>query len=107
MMIKELERRQLRPLLCMCPRTYAQMLILRACWWKKKMSFKNMSPPAWLTVEKKPLRMRAAMNDSNVVAPAHHAAVAVEARRNQKTTGSRPKNALSITTGSCQLSTFE
>lgn len=78
--------------------TYAHMLIFRACSWKKKVSLRNMSPPAWLTVEKKPLRMRAAMKDSKLVAPAHHAAVAVETRRNQNTTGSRPKKALSMTT---------
>ena len=55
------------------------------------MSFMNMSPPAWLTVEKKPLRIRAAMNDSKLVAPAHQAAVAVETNKNQNTIGNRPK----------------
>lgn len=71
--------------------TYDQMLIFRALSWKKNMSWMNIRPPAWVTVEKKPLRIRAAMKESNDVAPAHHAAVAIETRRNQKTTGRRPK----------------
>jgi hypothetical protein len=50
-----------------------------------------MRPPAWDTVEVKPLRMRAAVKESRLVAAAHHAAVAVEAMRNQNTMGMRPK----------------
>jgi hypothetical protein len=55
------------------------------------MSWMNIRPPDWVTVEKKPLRMRAAMKDLNVLAPAHQAAVQVALIMNQKTTGKRPK----------------
>lgn len=69
----------------------AHIPIFRARSWKKNMSWMNMRPPDCATVEKKPLRMRAAMKDSKLVAAAHHAAVMVAKTRNQKTTGRRPK----------------
>ena len=74
------------------------MLIFRALSWKKNMSWMNMRPPACVTVEKNPLRMRAPMNESKVLAPAHQAAVAVATIMNQKTTGSRPMYELNKTT---------
>jgi hypothetical protein len=74
------------------------MLIFLALSWKKNMSWMNMRPPACETVEKVPLRVRAAVNDSILVAPAHHAAVMVDRTRNQNRTGRRPAYALSMTT---------
>ena len=58
-----------------------QILILRARSWKKNMSNMNIKPPPCATVLKNPFKIRAAMKDSNVVAAAHHAAVAVARTR--------------------------
>ena len=43
------------------------------------------------TVEKNPLTIRAAMNESNVTAAPHHAAVGTAMVKNQNNTGARPK----------------
>ncbi len=75
----------------------AQMLIFRARSWKKKMSWIKIRPVTWVTVPKQPLRIRAAMKESKVLAPAHQAAVAVETTRNQKVTGRRPIYAAKMT----------
>lgn len=61
--------------------THAQMLIFRGRSWKKNMSWMNIMPPPWVTVEKKPLSTRAAMKLLKLVAAAHHAAVAVAMHR--------------------------
>ena len=52
------------------------MLIFLALSWKKNMSWMNIKPPPCETVEKNPFKIRAAMNESNVVAAAHQMAVA-------------------------------
>jgi hypothetical protein len=69
----------------------AESLETYAFSWKKNMSLMNISPPPCATVEKKPLRIRAAIKDSKVTAPAHQAAVAKATTRNQVRTGRRPK----------------
>lgn len=43
------------------------------------------------TVEKNPFAIRAAMNELNVVAAPHHAAVGTVTVKNQNNTGARPK----------------
>ena len=47
-------------------------------------------PPASPTTEKKPFKIRAAMNELKVVAPAHQIAVANDTTMNQKNIGERP-----------------
>lgn len=59
----------------------AQILIFRARSWKKKRSWMKIKPDTWAMVLKKPFRMRAAMKDSKLVAPAHQAAVPVAMAR--------------------------
>ena len=71
-----------------------QILIFRARSCTKKMSLMNIRPPPWATVEKKPLRTRAASCWGYVVAPAEKAAVQREKAVNQNRIGRHPKYAM-------------
>ena len=57
----------------------------------------NINPPAEATGRKRPLRIRAAMKDSNEPAPAAQPVVTNAAVTNQNGTGARPKYADRVT----------